>query len=196
MIQGEQGDLFFTAGASSLGGAIRWAEQTRGEEPTEMNHVGVVSKKGYILPCAQPTWVDPPYLKPAVVIESLWRTIEHPWYPDQKPGNEVSVWRYEPITLLQQIVVIQRAERFVGAKYGWWKLLTHFVDNKAFNGRVVTRKLLVADSRPICSYTAACSFHVAGIKTGDIPARTQSPDTMWDFVNASNPWFEVGRGVT
>jgi hypothetical protein len=186
MIQGETGDLMFTAGSGDLASAIQWAERVRGEEPTEMNHVGVVSRPGYILPGAG---------EPAVVIESLWRTIEHPWFPDQKPGYEVSIWRYQPITLLQGIIVAQRARKFVGAKYGWWKLFTHLFDNKVLNGKLVARRLLRADSRPICSYTAATAFACAGIRTGTIPARAQSPDSMWDYVNNNDLWFEVGRGT-
>jgi hypothetical protein len=190
MIYGNAGDLMFTASAGGLGPSIRWGERARGEEPTEMNHVGVVSKKGYITP---PTKLPP---EPAEVIESLWKTVEHPWYPAQKPGQEVSIWRYDGITALQEIIVVQRARKFVGSKYGWWKLFTHLADNKIFGGRLVTRRLLSVDSRPICSYTAASAFACAGIRTGAIPARAQSPDTMWDYVNATQtPWFEVGRAV-
>jgi hypothetical protein len=173
MIQGETGDLMFTAGSGDLASAIQWAERVRGEEPTEMNHVGVVSRPGYILPSGRSEE------KPAVVIESLWRTIEHPWFP----------------TLLQGIIVAQRARKFVGAKYGWWKLFTHLFDNKVLNGKLVARRLLRADSRPICSYTAATAFACAGIRTGTIPARAQSPDSMWDYVNNNDLWFEVGRGT-
>jgi hypothetical protein len=161
-----------------------------------MNHVGLVSSRGYILPCAQPTWVDPPNLKPAKVIEALGTTVESPWHPRQKPGNEVSVWRYKDITCQQAWVANYRARQFVGSRYGWWKLAAHLIDNKAFDGRVVTRHLLRVDSRPICSYVVATALACASIRTGNIPARAQSPDTMWDYVNASDRWYEVGRGFT
>jgi hypothetical protein len=188
----------FTAGSTKLGAAIRWAERTKGEAPTVVNHVGVVSRRGFIHPglgSDPAVFVHPMDLVPAHVIESLWKTIEHPWYPDQKPGNEVSIWRYAPITCLQASVAVEVARTFVGAKYGWWKLAAHFVDNKIFGGRNVTRRALRADSRPICSYTAATSMHRAGIRTGHIPARAQSPDSMWDYINESDLWYEVGRGV-
>ena len=197
MIVGEKGDLVFTASNTALGAGIRWAETIRGEEPTEVNHVGMVSRRGIILPCAQPMrWEKGDY---AHVIESLWRTIEQPWFPNQKPGNEIRIWRYMPITDFQAEIAVQRARKFVGAKYGWWKLFAHLIDNKVLGGKYATRRLLHVDSRPICSYSTASGFAVAGIKTGRIPARAQSPDSIWDYVNDSDRlgvWYEVGRGIT
>jgi hypothetical protein len=196
MITAETGDLMLTASAGGLGPAIRWAEQTRGEEPSLWNHVGIVVKPGFILPCPQPTWMDPVNITPARVVESLWRTVEHEWYPAQKSGQRVCIMRPAGITSLQADRAVNRARRFVGAKYGWWKLATHLIDNKAFNGALVTRRLLQIDSRPICSYTVASAYAVAGIKTGNIPAQAQSPDTIWDFITTPGAdWFCVGQGV-
>lgn len=193
-IYARAGDVFFTRSNSILGRLIRWAETDPGEEPTWANHTGVVVEDGWIVP---PPWAFEPgadliheYTRLAVVVEALW----HVRRGTLNPNNvDVRVFRPVPAYSAAELVRFRReAGRYVGDKYGWWKLLFHLADRAIFKGRKVLSQTLHVDERPICSYLAAKVHEVA--RPGEwfgVRPEVATPDEMLDFVQNSERWQEV-----
>lgn len=183
------GDVFFTHSSSLLGTLIRWAEHDP-NEPNGVwaNHVGLVVSPGWIVP--HPSMVRH---SEAVVIESLWKTERWSWWANHKheAGNEIRVYRKRSLTSEQLRRIEQRANTFVGATYGWWKLFAHLGDRLLFNGKKTVSNLLCVDKRPICSYTAAKSFADGGVSFGMEP-EAADPDEMMDWCERSDEWQLVG----
>jgi hypothetical protein len=207
-IYAEAGDTFFTHSNTILGRLIRWGETDPGEpNGTWANHTGVVIQSG---------WIGEPLTgralevlggsRQAIVIEALWETRRGPLKVN---GIDVRVFRpiprYSPAELGRFTAV---AEQYVGAKYGWWKLLVQLGDRTFFRGRKVLTTALFMDKRPICSYlaakvnAAATSFerNVQRLQVlrypepnaFGIPPQAADPDEMLDFCVA-NPglWEEI-----
>lgn len=187
------GDVFFTRSSSLLGKLIRWAEHDP-NEPNGVwaNHVGVVVSAGWIVP---PTAAEVGGLKLtyATVVESLWKTERWDWFPNHKheDGNEIRVYRKAGLTLPQIVRIEAGALSFVGRTYGWWKLFAHLADRLLFGGKKTVSNFLHVEKRPICSFTAAHSFQVAGISFGMDPD-VADPDEMMDWCEQSGEWMLVG----
>lgn len=185
------GDIFFTHSSSLLGTLIRWAEHDP-NEPNGVwaNHVGLVVSPGWIVPWkASPSTAN----LEAVVIESLWKTERWKWFSNHKheDGNEIRVYRHSSLTAAQARAIEQKANTFVGATYGWWKLFAHLGDRVLFGGQKTVSNLLRVDKRPICSYTAAKSFAAGGVSFGMEP-EAADPDEMMDWCERSPEWKLVG----
>jgi hypothetical protein len=185
----EAGSVFFTRSRSLLGRAIRWAES----DPEETNHVwanhtGVVTARGWLVP---PDSRDDIVL--AIVIEALGTVRRQRWWEAHgKERQEIRVFRPVPPLALPEVMdLLRAADKFVGDRYGWWKLLFHLGDRALFRGRKVLSSLLRLDNRPICSYLAAKSFDEAGRTFGMAP-QAADPDEMLDYCLAHpDEWQEV-----
>lgn len=183
------GDVFFTRSTSLLGKLIRWAQTGPKEEKTWTNHTGLVTAAG---------WIKPPNDgRPhtyATVVESLWTTEEWYWYPNHQEelGSRIRVYRYRHMDRSSLAAVLSTARKFVGAKYGWWKLLVHLADRGLFQDKKTLTHFLGIDRRPICSYTVAKSFASAGINFGMHP-ETADPDEMMDWCESKDSWIFVGE---
>lgn len=172
------GDIVFTRGTSLLGRLIRWAETGKGEEKTWANHVGVVVKAGHIVPSEIGGELTPPA---AVVVEALMRVECWEWWPAHKDETGAGLMVYAPrIPEFRRAIIARAAEKFVGDKYGWWKLFFHLADRALFGGKKVFSSMLRIDKRPICSYVAAVAAAQAGVSFGMIP-RSADPDEMLDY---------------
>ncbi len=166
------GDVILTRGSGKLARFIRWGEREPGEPSSEVNHGGMFSSRALI--------------RLARAIESLWRTVEHAWWPAHQ-GDIVSVYRCRGFTSDQRIFVAACMRAFVGKKYGWWKLITNLVDNKMLGGRVVLRRLHFIESRPICTYSLGLALEQAGVQFDDehghlIPGKALQPDDADDSI--------------
>lgn len=185
------GDVFFTRSSSLLGRLIRWAEHDPKEEDGAWaNHVGVVTMSGWIVPPKprSAAWCF------AVVVESLWRTMRWEWFPAHKKevGNEIRVYRLKNGLPSEQWRAFgDEANKFIGAKYGWWKLFAHLGDRVFFRGRKFLSGQLTIDGRPICSFRAAHIFAAAGVSFGVDPDAAD-PDEMMDHCERSEEWVLVG----
>jgi len=181
-----KGDIIFSHSETNLGRLIRWAEQAPGEPPSWTNHVGIVSKSGFLVP---------PGMEPtAMVVESLWKTIESDWGKTHASeiGLQAQVWRSTTLTGDNMEKVIETAKAFVGRSYGWWKLFGHLADRLLFKGNRHISRFLQIDSRPICSYTVAVSMEAGGVYFGDAP-RVMDPDSELDWVESHpHEWVKVG----
>jgi hypothetical protein len=160
----ETGDIVFTRGDSLLAKAIRWAETEPGEEPTETNHVGVITKTGS--------------LHSAEITEALWKVQTAPMYVRYHKQGKVAVFR--PLNVEDEGIEEIQAEALahVGQTYGWWKLVFHLAARLTRWQWV--KSLLFVDSRPICSYLVALAYQKAGLTFG-IEGRSADPDEMMDY---------------
>jgi hypothetical protein len=133
----------------------------------------------------------------AEVVESLWYTHKWAWWDAHKSDkdNAVRVYRKQDLTLPQVKAIETMANKFVGRKYGWWKLLAHLTDRIAFRGKKTVANFLVLDKWPICSYTAAQSFAAGDVFFGMLP-NVADPDEMNDHVEADPSWVLVGESRT
>jgi hypothetical protein len=170
------GSVFFTRSSSLLGLAIRWAETDPDEEPTWANHTGVIVQGG---------WIGGPGVQ-AEVVEALWKTRRGPL-----KVNGVAVRVFAPTRPINLIRFRAVADSYVGATYGWWKLLFHLADRAFFRGRKVLSKTLHIDERPICSYLAAKVFAAVGVGFGVQP-EAATPDEMMDYcLDHPDEWEEI-----
>jgi hypothetical protein len=213
-IYAHAGDVFFTHSTTLLGRLIRWAETDPGEtNGTWANHAGVVVEDGWI-PAPPPLkLVDEAgdemsaYFKEAVVVEALWKVRRGPL-----DVSKVRVRVFRPIPYLAPAELERferRAATFVGAKYGWWKLLVQLTDRLLFGGRKIVTAALYRDDRPICSYLAAMVYayaenqsramarfahtnDVSRVFTFGMPPQAADPDEMMDYCLAHpDEWEEV-----
>ncbi len=169
----ECGDTFFTHSESLLGRLIRWGEAHEGDPTAWANHAGVVVESGWLVP---PEWDARVPL--AVVVEAMWHVQKVAWwdlykaeyaeglrirdfYP--KPG-------YTPEELLRFAAF---ANKGVGERYGWWKLLG-FLAKKTTG--IDVPSVFFVKSRPICSYYAAYTNEEARARGSIIPIGIRQPD--------------------
>jgi len=217
-IYAQRGDTVLTHSSSLLGRLIRWGETDPGEtNGTWANHAGVVVEDGWIVPPENYGYglvrdaehfvydsegrISP---KLAVVVEALGRVRRGPL---KLNGIEVRVFRPIPAyTEEEKQRLVTYANRLVGNRYGWWKLIG-FLIKRATGGRVDPTQLYFIHGRPVCSYLAAWGNEVAratgtvirivlGVKTHwpgfGMPPQAADPDEMLDFCEAHPEfWDEV-----
>ncbi|HLE57869.1 MAG TPA: hypothetical protein VJB15_12355, partial [Rhodothermia bacterium] len=90
-------------------------------------------------------------------------------------------------------VIVAAAEKYNGHKYGYGKLIAHFLDWMLL-GAYVFRRLAKMDKYPICSWLVAHSFAKAGRNFGVQPGAA-SPDDIWDFVTQRKDIYELVRAL-
>jgi len=112
----EMGDVFLTRGHSFISRAIRFCTCSIGESRTKVNHVGLV--------------VGTCDLKDAIVVEALSMVRRHRlWYQYGPPKEDlVVVYRATNLTPDEVKIIVSTAERQVGKKYGYLKIVVHFLD--------------------------------------------------------------------
>jgi hypothetical protein len=176
----QAGDIFLTRSYSFLAKAIRFFSRTIGESRTKVNHVGVVVAGG--------TKDD------AMVVEALRRVRKGTLVGGY--GNtkiEVAIYRPLNLTTEEKRQIIEKADTYVGRKYGYVKILTHWVD-WVLQGAYVARRLTKLDRYPICSFLVARSFGAAnkffGVKPGEA-----TPDDIWDFVTEEKEKYQEIVGL-
>ena len=151
VLYAKRGDVFFTHSNTLLGRVIRWGEQDKTDKGAASwaNHTGVVVEAG---------WIGTT-LPQATVVEALWKTRRGPLVLN---GTDVRIFRPVPAWTEQELqVFVTTANGYVGATYGWWKLLVQLADKQLFGGRKVLTTGLYRDDRPICSYLAGKVVHAA-----------------------------------
>ena len=144
----QRADIFFTRGTGLLSRLIRFFSTGIGEARTRVNHVGVVVEAGPI--------------EEAVVIEALSRVKRHRLV-NQYGGTSHEVAVYRPLNVSQDDVrvIVAAAEDYEGQKYGWPRLILHFLDWVLLGAYLFRR--LAGDRYPICSWLVAHSYKKAGL---------------------------------
>ena len=165
------GDIFLTQGNSFVSRGIRFFSRSGGESRAEVNHVGIVVKGGW------------PVLAKIVEASSVVKRHSMVGYFNSK-NTKVAVYR--PINLTDETIhnIVARAESYVGMKYGYGKLVAHFLD-WCIGGRYLFRRFALMDKYPICSWVVSHSYAKEDLDFGVHPGAA-SPDDIWVFVT-TNP---------
>jgi hypothetical protein len=171
MVTLEPCDVFLTRGSGFVSRAIRVFTRRFGETRTRVNHVGII--------------VDEGNMETAIAVEALAKVDMHPLgrYA-RKPDTAVAVYRPINLTGEETEKITVKALTYVGRKYGFVKIASHFLD-WTLQGAYVFRKFTQDDNYPICSWLVAQAFSSAGKDFGCDPGAA-TPDDIWDFVT-SNP---------
>jgi hypothetical protein len=186
----QPGDIYFTRGTNPLGRLIRWAEQSKGERPSWCNHMGGITKPGYLIPPAGRISTL------ATATEALWKVEEHVWWEAHKKnqGYAVAVFRprhYSGDEGVERVVADWRSR--TGNGYGWWRLLT-FLGEK-LTGIPLTR-LHFQDVRVVCSNHIAHGLEEDGIHFNDHDPNELDPDEGMDYCAGKPEEFKfVGWGI-
>ena len=102
------------------------------------------------------------------------------FFPEYHNKNElVAIYRPINLTSLETSLIIRKAQSFVGYKYGYIKILTHFLDY-FLNGKVFFRKLCKNDNSPICSWVVARAFEAVCLNF-DVEYYAANPKNIYDF---------------
>ena len=167
------GDLFFTRGAGFVSVGIRFFTRRIGEARTKVNHVGLVVEGGPI--------------ESAVVVEALSRVRRHSLWVrySLKRRTAIAVYRAKNLNAEQIRKIVEKAEAYVGHRYGWPAIVAHFLD-WLFQGAYFFRRIIGGDKYPICSWVVAHAYKEVGLHFG-VEARAASPDDIWDFAVEERP---------
>lgn len=165
----EKGDIVLTKSQSWFGKAIRWFSKTIGESKTRVNHVGVM-------------------VSSEDIVESLDKTRKRKVTAYYNRPTEIAVYRWKNLTDEEINTIAAKAESYVGAKYGWIKIIAHGLD-RFLNGAYVFRRLTRSERYPICSWVVAHSYEAAGLSFGT-DANAADPDDIWDFIQDNKGLFE------
>lgn len=176
-MQLQAGDVFLTQGNSFVSKAIRFLTRDKGESRTEVNHVGVVTVDG----------TD----RTAIIVEASSKVVRRPMNAYfMSKHTKVAIYRYGLLTDAEEDAVVNYSESMVGAKYGYVKILAHFLD-WCIGGVYFFRRFAQMERYPICSWIVAYAYQDAGLGFG-IEANAASPDDIWDWVtNQDNGWRQV-----
>ncbi len=171
-------DVFLTKGDSFVSRAILFFTRSFGEKRTEVNHVGIVVGAGPV--------------RSAVIVEALGKVRKHPLgrYA-KKRTTAVAVFRPLNLDEAEKDLIVQKAESYVGRRYGVVKIAGHLAD-WCLQGAYVFRWLTRNDSYPICSWVVAHAFSAAGKEFG-VEAGAANPDDIWDFVLKNPDKYEQIR---
>ena len=160
----EPADIFFTQGTHWVSKAIRWFSRSKDEKPTEANHVGAVVVNG---PLSQ-----------AKVVEALWKVRYGSLYEQYHDSNtKISIWRPKNIPKAEKFAIADEGLKYIGCKYGWWKILLHAIGLKRWCS---------FKKRPICSFLVGVMYDVKGYTFGKTPNMALDPDDIHDFC-VNNP---------
>lgn len=172
----EPGDIFLTKGDSFISRAIRFFSRSGGESRTEVNHVGVVTEAGSMYD--------------ATIVEALSKVKRRKMssYTLSK-STEIAIFRAKHLTDEQRSAIVDRANGYVGASYGYLKIVAHLLD-WILGGRYIFRKIASMDRYPICSWVVAYAYLDAGISFGVEPGRAD-PDDIWDWVYGHKDDYEM-----
>ena len=166
----QPGDIFLTCGSSFISRAIRFFSRSGGESRTMVNHVGIVVEAGDSTN--------------AVIVEASTKVVKRSFYAYRRsPTTMVAVYRPTNVSDGEIHTICAAADRYVGATYGYLKIVAHFLD-WCLGGRYVFRRIAAMDRYPICSWVVAQAYADAGLNFG-VPAGSADPDDIWDFCVAN-----------
>lgn len=162
----EPGDIFLTKGSNWVSRAIRFFSRTGGESRTEVNHAGVVISYGTY--------------ESATIVEANSTVVKRTMGAYRRMKNtEVAIFR--PVNRDEYVLetIALKANSYVGRKYGYLKIVAHFLD-WCLGGRYFFRRFARMDRYPICSWVVSYSYDAVHMDFG-VPPWAASPDDIWDY---------------
>lgn len=176
MINIQPCDIFFSRGSTVINRGIRFFEKTDKNPNVYVDHIGI-----FIEPATS--------LDNAVCVDAnMWVKRNRFWKTYCKNKFKVAIFRPLFLSDLEKLIVSDKAKSYIGMRYGFMKIVAHFLDY-FFGGRNVFRRFLKEDEYPICSWIVAHSFSEVDESFG-IDENIATPANMWDFVLANPNKFE------
>jgi hypothetical protein len=176
----EPADLVFTARPGMLDKLIGRFQRSPGEPVSIAKHVAGVSQYGNN--------------EKAQVIESLAQgTVERGIKAYATMDVSAAVFRNTTLAEPQKRLITIKARTYVGRKYGYLKILAHFLDYQ-LGGRYFFRKIARSDNYPICSWVWAHAYSTVGYRFLGLDPDVVQPDDIWDEIMTDgwNRWTVVG----
>lgn len=169
----KKGDLIFYNKKSIIGKLINKFQRFRGEPKTFASHVGGFISSNSILN------VD---MNTSIVDKSSIK------------NKNVKIYRNNNINDTQRNEIILFAIDYKNRSYGYFKLITHFLDwvlNRITNKEIFFfRQLNMFNRYPICSWVWAFAYNKIGYNFGMDP-KFANPDNMHDFIINSVDWILI-----
>jgi hypothetical protein len=166
LLQVEPCDIFFTRGYGFFSKMIRWDESVWDYNKAKINHVGLIVESGQLLI--------------ANGVEALRTVQKHPIYDYYQPKKDMmAIFRPLGLTDEEKEFILTKGLSYVGAKYGYSKILGHSLDFFT-GGHYIFRRLFNSDNYPICSWLVAHAYKAANLNFGCDPGMA-TPDNIWDF---------------
>jgi hypothetical protein len=164
------GDIILTSGTGIISMLIRKFSTSRNEEPTLINHVGMVLSYG----------------RNPIILEALTRVRLHHLdkaYLDS--DSKITIYRLKGLTDQECNALSDSVFHYANRPYGFFKLIPHLLDALCGN-RYIFRRMLLIENYPICSWLVAFAYKkVLDFEFG-IHYRAAQPDDIYDFVTTSD----------
>jgi hypothetical protein len=181
----QAGDIFVTRGHTVLGRLIRFFSRSVGEDKSRVNHTGIIVDGA----------ADDP-----IIVEALHTVKRYGIYSKYSgTSDDIAIFRPLNLTNEERAAIIQKAESYVGLKYGYLKIGAHFGDwvlNRITRKELhFFRRAMKMDRYPICSWVVAKSYEAGG-KTFGVKPGDATPDDIWDFCLENPDKFQFLRELT
>ena len=171
-LQLQAGDVVLFADNSRISSVIRYFTRAKDEARTRFSHVGQMISKDQIG-------------------EQKLKCVIQPAYKRLLKGRR-EVWRYNNITIVEQVEILRLWRASEGTLYGWWTNIPHLIDglgSKLWGDVRIMRAMLCSRERTNCSgrvglITNAVLNHIAFI----VKPGTESPDDIHDAMKADDRW--------
>lgn len=159
----EQADILMVGGNTFISKMIKKCTQKIGEEKTVINHVGIF-----------------PETYSRCVIEALNTVVcRDVIYAYGDADVSLAIFRAKNISKEDKAKISKYAFNQVGKKYGYLKIVAHFMD-WVIGDYYFFRRLTHSQKYPICSWLVAYAYASAGYNFGVKPGQA-TPDDIWDF---------------
>lgn len=171
-----KGDIVLTRARSLIGRLIRRFQTSKSDTTkTVFNHVGIMKNSTDIIEAVH-----------RVRVNDLERKYS-------KKKEDILIARFSRLTTQERIAVRNKANYYVGKKYGYFKIGFHYLDYLLgrMRGRDVFffRKIPHSHKYPICSWLAAWAYNAVGISFKGLKREYCQPDDIADeilIINKAN----------
>lgn len=166
----QPGDIILTSGDGFISKLIKKFSAAKDEEPTVVNHVGMVLSYGH----------NP------IIIEALWKTkIHHLDRAYADSSSKITIYRMKGLTEHEKTALSDTTFGYANQAYGFLKLIPHLLDSLIGN-KYFFRRMMLIKNYPICSWLVALAYkRVLNFEFG-VPYRAAQPDDIYDFIIRSN----------
>ena len=167
----KSGDIILMNGSGCVARWIRVLTRSPGERPTLFTHIALA-------------------IDDASIVEATFRGVRSRSY---KPRASDFIYSPKFLTSKGRRSIAQRGVQYVGAPYGYGKIVLHALDGLLL-GAYVFRRLAFLDRAPICSWVVAIPYwEVSHYKfAGKVPTSV-SPDDIADDVTNNKEYFSCSK---
>lgn len=169
-----------TSPSAELSKLIRFFEQKPGQARPIVSHAALVTG-------AQADSLDP---MSALITEAEPHTVERTLHAGYD-GTDADIVVFRPLELtdIQRATVVGEMRSYIGASYGYLKLLACAGDF-FMGGLDIFRKVCVLDKYPICSWEDAWAFDIIRQRFFGVEKEACEPSDIWNWIMAHPADFQ------